>query len=304
LKRLAVIVGSAGQDGTFLTLLLESHGYVVLGLKRGDLEIADPIAVGGFVATHKPSEVYFLAAHHHSSEDIPDIEGEMFRQSMRTHFDAPVNFLEAIASFSPTTRFFYAASSHVFGPPEKGMQDELTPLQPESVYAITKVAGMMACRRYRNVKGVFSSIGILFNHESPLRSPKFVTRKIAASAARIAKEGQGYITLGNLDTLVDWGSAADYVDAMHRILRTDQPGDYVIATGVLHSVRQFAEIAFQSVGLDYRNHVISKPEILMRHPPPRVGDSSRLRKETGWSPTVDFEEMVRLMVSAEMLQTQ
>lgn len=300
MKRIAVVVGSAGQDGALLSQLLEKRGYEVLGLKRGDMDIADPEAVASFVSRHKPVEIYFLAAHHHSSEDIPDGEGDLLRQSMRTHFDAPVNFLDAITTYSNESRFFYAASSHVFGSPGESMQTEETPLQPETAYAITKVAGMMACRYYRKMKGVFASVGILYNHESPLRSEKFVTRKIASAAARIAREGQGSIVLGDLDARIDWGYAPDYVDAMHRILRMEHPGEYIVATGEAHTVREFAEIAFRSVELDYRNYVSTRQEILLRQNPPRVGDSSRLRKETGWAPTICFEEMVRRLVAAEM----
>lgn len=300
MKALAVVVGSAGQDGTLLSQLLDRRGYEVHGLKRGDLDIGDPDAVTGFVSRHSPAEIYFLAAYHHSWEDLPDAEGDLFRQSMRIHFDAAVNFLDAIAMHSSDSRFFYAASSHVFGLPGEDRQTEETPLQPETVYAITKVAGMMACRRYREAKRVFASIGFLYNHESPLRSRHFVSRKIACAAARIAREGQGSIVLGDLEARVDWGYAPDFVDAMHRILRLDRPGEFVVATGEAHTVREFAEIAFRSVGLDYRSHVSTQAGLLLRNNPPRIGDSSRLRRETGWAPSIGFEEMVRRMVMAEM----
>ncbi len=300
MKRVAVVVGSGGQDGTLLTELLDGLDYEVIGLRRGDLDTGDHWVVADFVARHKPAEIYYLAAYHHSSEDIPDGEGELFHQSMRTHFDDPVNFLDAISIHSPSSRFFYAASSHVFGAQGEGLQNEETPFQPESAYAISKVAGMMACRYYRKNKGVFASVGILYNHESPLRSKKFVTRKIVSAAARIAREGQGNIVLGDLAARIDWGYAPDYVDAMHRILSIEQPGNYVVATGEAHAVGEFAEIAFRSVGLDYQNHVSTKQKILLRQNPSRVGDASRLRRETGWKPTVSFEEMVNRLVVAEI----
>ena len=299
MKHIAVVVGSAGQDGTLLSQLLEHLGYEVLGLKRGDMDIFDSDAVVSFVSRHKPSEIYFLAAHHHSSEDITDNEGELFRLSMRIHFDAAVNFLNAIATRSPASRFFYAASSHVFGLTQGGKQSEATPLQPDSVYGITKVSGMMACRYYREKKGVFASVGILYNHESPLRDHRFVSRKIASTAARIAREGHGSIVLGNLDAQVDWGYAPDYVKAMSQILQAERPREYVIATGEAHTVREFAEIAFRSVGVDYRQHVSTKLELLTRQNLPRIGDASQLRTDTGWSPSISFEEMVRRLVYAE-----
>jgi len=272
----------------------------VQGLARGDPDIGDPAAIAGFVRQQQPAEIYFLAAHHHSSEDLPEGEGELFRQSMRTHFDGAVNFLDAIALHARASRFFYAASSHVFGPPAATMQSEATPLQPETVYAITKAAGMMACRRYRETQRVFASAGILYNHESPLRSERFVSRKIACAAARIARDGGGSVELGDLEARVDWGYAPDYVDAMHRILQLERPGEFVVATGETHTVREFAEIAFRSAGLDYRRHVMARPELLARQNPPRIGDASRLRRETGWAPSIGFEEMVRRMVAAEM----
>lgn len=299
MSHVAVIVGSAGQDGTLLSQLLESRGYTVIGLKRGDMDICDADAVEKLVARQKPAEIYFLAAHHHSSEDTPDNEGELLHQSMRTHFDAAVNFLNAIATRSPTSRFFYAASSHVFGVSLGGMQNEASPLQPESAYGITKVAGMMACRYYREKKGIFASVGILYNHESPLRDHRFVSRKIASAAARIAREGQGSIELGDLDAQVDWGYAPDYVEAMNRILRAERPCEYVIATGKAHTVREFAEIAFRCVGLDYRQHITSKPELLMRKNPPRIGEATRLRTDTGWTPSITFQEMVHRLVETE-----
>lgn len=295
----AIVVGSAGQDGVLLSQLLENRGYRVVGLKRGDMELGDADAVEDFVARQTPAEIYFLAAHHHSSEEITDHEGELFRLSMSTHFHAAVNFLNAIATRSPNSRFFYAASSHVFGLSNGSKQNENSPLLPDSVYGTTKVAGVMACRHYREKKGIFASVGILYNHESPLRNHRFVSRKIASAVARIAREGQGSIVLGNMDAQVDWGYAPDYVEAMSRILRAERSCEYVIATGEAHTVREFAEIAFRSVGLDYRQHVATKPELLMRHNSPRIGDATRLRTDTGWSPSISFEEMVCRLVDAE-----
>lgn len=298
--KVSVVVGSGGQDGTLLSQLLERRGWEVLCITRRNLDISDPGAVSALVRVHKPATIYFLAAHHHSSENLPSGEGNLFRESMRVHFDAAVNFLDSIAAHSPATRFFYASSSHVFGMCGEDMQTEDTPLQPETPYAITKVAGMMACRRYRETQDTFASIGILYNHESPLRSPHFITRKLAIAAARIAHQEQGEVVVGDLDARVDWGYAPDFVDAMTRILELGRPDDYIVATGETHSVREFAEIAFGSVGLNYRNHVVARPNRSLRQSPARIGDASRLRRETGWAPAIGFEEMVVRMVNAEM----
>lgn len=297
-----MIVGSGGQDGQLLAGQLQSLGYEVCGLERKSMDIADPDAVTGLISDMHPQEVYFLAAHHHSSEDESSDEGDLFRQSISTNTVAVVNFLDAIASRSPASRFFFASSCLMFPPSENGMQNEDTLLRPDSAYAITKAAGMAICRHYREKRGVFASVGILYNHESPLRSGRFVTRKIASAAARIAKEGAGGLILGDVEAKVDWGYAPDYVDAMYRILQIDQPAEYVIATGEAHTVRELADIAFRHVGLDYRDHLTEKPQALSRKNLTRIGDSSRLRSHTGWKPTVSFKELVCLMVDAALLE--
>jgi GDPmannose 4,6-dehydratase len=161
---------------------------------------------------------------------------------------------------------------------------------------------MLMTRYYREKRGIFASVGILYNHESPLRSPRFVTRKIASAAARIATEGSGELVLGDIEARVDWGYARDYVNAIHLVLQTDRPGDYVIASGEAHTVGEFADIAFRHVGLDYRNHLVLRPQTLSRKNLTRIGDSSRLRFQTGWRPTVSFAELVCLMVDAELKQ--
>jgi len=296
---IAVIVGSNGQDGQLLNERLQNLGYEVIGLKKGSFDITNPEEVTKFTNDVQPQEIYFLAAHHHSSEDERQDDGELFRKSISIHTTAAVNFLDSITNHSPTTRFFYASSCLVFSPAENEMQNEDTAFHPESAYAFTKVFGMMACWHYRK-KGVFASIGILYNHESPLRSRRFVSRKIAAAAAKIAQDGLGSFALGDLEAKVDWGYAPDYVEAMHLILQTDQPKDYVIASGQTHTVREFADIAFKHVGLDYRNHLSVESQPIYRTNLTRIGDSTRLRKETGWKPTISFEELVRRMVEAEI----
>lgn len=297
---IAVIVGSGGQDGLLLTDKLKSLGYSVVGLIKDAIDITNPGSVNKFISDVRPKEVYFLAAYHHSSEDAPENEGELFRKSFDVHAVAAINFLDAIANFSPESRFFYASSCLVFEASEDQMQTEVTELRPESPYAISKVAGMNACHFYRSKKGVFASIGILYNHESPIRSIRFVTRKIAEAAARIAQEREGALVLGNLEAKVDWGYAPDYVDAMHRVLQLDTPKDYIVATGESHAVRDFAYLAFKHVGLNYLDYVSEKPNTLSRNNFSRIGDSTRLQLATGWIPSVSFEEMVTIMVDSEL----
>ena len=296
----AVIVGSGGQDGTLLTQLLMKRGYSVFGLKRNDLDILDSKKVIDFIKDLKPAEIYYLAAYHHSSENLPPSSGDMFRQSMDVHFYGLVNFLDAIILVSPSCRLFFASSSHIFGSVENGMQTEETVYDPQSEYAITKVAGMRACQHYRRVNKVFASIGILYNHESSLRKSNFLSKKIAVAAACISKEGSGTLDLADLEAGIDWGDASDFVDAMHRILQLERPSDYILATGHLSTVREFAEVAFKYVGLDYKNHVISNKNKMIRNNYRRIGDFSKLNADTGWAPSISLEQMVQNLVQAEI----
>lgn len=303
-SQVAVIVGSSGQDGQLLEDHLQSLEYKVITIHRKSMNITDPSSVTKLISDTMPKEVYFLAAHHHSSEDECTDVGELFRQSISTNTIATVNFLDAIASRSQASKFFYASSCLVFPPMENGLQTEDTLHLPDDAYGISKAAGMAICKHYREKKGVFASVGILYNHESPLRKARYVSKKIALAAARIAKEGGGKFVLGDVDARVDWGYARDYVNAMHLILQTIKPADYVIATGEQHTVGQFAQIAFEHVGLDYRDYLLVRPQSIPRKNLTRIGDSSRLRLDTGWKPSVSFEELVCLMVDAEMFRME
>jgi GDPmannose 4,6-dehydratase len=301
LKRRAIIVGSKGQDGRLLSNLLTDKGYELVLVSKGDPDILNRADVSDLVSRTNPDEIYFLAAHHHSSEDEFESDVCLFRKSSETHVISAVNFLEAIASKAPSTRFFYASSSHIFPHSTGHLLNEETAPAPENIYAITKLAGMMACRFYRDKRKVFVSCGILFNHESALRPPTYLSRKVAIAAARIFKYKTGTLVLGDLDAVVDWGYASDYVEAMFRVLQLEYPSDYVIASGEAHTVRQFVEIAFSHLGLDYTEHVKLKSELLSKHMGTRIGDPSRLKADTGWNPTVKFEDMVRMMVDAELV---
>src|SRR5262245_1614095 len=274
MTRKAIVVGSSGQDGQILSKQLESRGTEVLGCVRRsaaaanskhitiDICAADQVAT--LVKSFRPDEIYFLAAYHHSAEEGGYGFAEVLRRSLDVHCVALVNFLDAVAVHAPTARVFYAASSHVFGRPDKGVQNEQTPINPVSAYGISKAAGLFACRHYRETYGLFASAGILYNHESELRSEKFVSRRIARGVAAIVRSEAKGLTLGNLDATVDWGYAPDYTDAMQKILAAAEPGDFVIASGKPHTVRDFAQIAFESVGLDYADYVRCDPSVVNR----------------------------------------
>jgi GDPmannose 4,6-dehydratase len=314
----ALITGITGQDGSYLAELLLAKGYDVHGLVRrsssisrtrlqrlhqgadgdkvtlhyGDLD--DPLGLVRIISAVQPDEVYHLSAQSHVqvSFDVPDYTGSV--TGLGT-----LRLLEALRISGVPARFYQASSSEMFGsaaPP----QSELTPFHPRSPYAIAKVYAYWATINYREAYGMFACNGILFNHESPRRGENFVTRKITKAVAAIAAGQQDQLHLGNLDARRDWGFAGDYVDAMWRMLQTDQPDDFVIATGEAHSVREFCEEAFGHAGLDYRDHVVTDPRFFR---PSEVdyllGDPSKAREHLGWEPATRFAELVRMMVDAD-----
>jgi GDPmannose 4,6-dehydratase len=296
--RKAIVIGARGQDGTLLTKLLLESGYHVTGIGRGDMDIGDPLAVQKLLLSGC-DQVYYLAAHHHSSQDST-VSGdrELFEKSHAVHVAGLLNFLEAIRMTSLGTRLFYASSSLVFGSPQSEPQNESTPLNPTCIYGITKACGMHLCRHYREKHGLFAAAGILFNHESPLRQPQFVIPKIIRMAISISNSSHEKLELGNLSARVDWGYAPDYVDAMHKILALEHPEDFVMATGETHSVQEVVEIVFGKLGLEWQMHVIESPTLLTRNRSLLRGDSTKLRRATGWQPTLEFKNMVLKLLEA------
>ncbi|MEI8315046.1 MAG: GDP-mannose 4,6-dehydratase [Verrucomicrobiota bacterium] len=297
----AVITGSAGQDGTYLSAHLSSLGYRVIGLTRtGVADIADAGHVTRLLEELQPAEVYHLAAYHHSSQDTLSDDLAVFRHSNAVHCIATANLLEAIRKATPATRFFFAASCHLFGAPTTALQDEATPFNPDGLYGITKLMGVQLCHYYRHKYQMFAAVGILYNHESPLRAPNFVSQKIVKAAVAIRAGRQTGLTLGDLDATVDWGFAGDYVDAMHRTLQLPSAEDFVIASGTPHRVGEFVEEAFQVVGLDWRKYVVIDPALLRQSQRlPLVGNSSKLSRMTDWEPHTNLKELVRIMIAAE-----
>lgn len=305
----AIIVGSEGQDGRILYDRLRQEDYALLGVGRGtirsteasapdQLDVLDREAVRSLVAEMRPDEVYYLAAHHRSSEQrTGDGNLEEFEASFRIHVTGLLNFLEALREHRRTSppRLVYAASCRIFGDSRPGSLDESSPFQPESVYGITKMAGLLCCRFYRNQHGLHASTCILFNHESPLRRPEFVSQRIIRGVLAIRRNPETRLVLGDLTATIDWGYAPDHVDAMVRIVRLPEPGEFVVATGEAHTVQEFARIAFELAGLDWRAHVEENPSLVARRGVRLVGDAGKLRLATGWKPSVPFEEMIRLM---------
>lgn len=318
----ALITGITGQDGAYLSELLLSKGYEVYGIIRrsstfntsridhlykdpheknvrlkliyGDL--ADASSVSRIVRDVNPDEIYNLAAQSHVrvSFDVPEYTGEI--TAMGT-----TRLLEAIRETGSRAKFYQASSSEMYGKVLETPQTEKTPFYPRSPYAAAKVYSYWMTVNYREAYNLFACNGILFNHESPRRGETFVTRKITMAVARIKHGLQNKLFLGNIDSKRDWGFAGDYVEAMWLMLQQDRPDDYVIATGETHSVREFLTLAFGHVGLDWKKFV----EIDKRYFRPTevdllLGDPSKARRKLKWKPKVGFEQLVQMMVDADM----
>jgi GDPmannose 4,6-dehydratase len=310
----ALITGIGGQDGSYLAELLLDQGYEVFGVVRGggafpnleairdriELIEADLLDQGSLVRAleqTEPREVYHLAA--------PSFVPDSWKRPVETAEFAAVGataMLEALRTVAPEARFYQASSSEIFGRPREKPQSDRTPLAPLTPYGVAKAYAHFIVGTYRERYGMHASSGILYNHESPRRPLEFVTRKISHAAAAISLGLQDSVELGNLDACRDWGYAGDYVRAMWLMLQQDEPGDYVIATGTLHSVRDLVERAFTRVGLDWQEHV-RVDESLQRGKAELfdlVGDPSKARERLGWTPDVDFEALVDLLVDADV----
>ena len=318
----ALITGVTGQDGSYLAELLLAKGYEVHGIVRrssstvrlrldhmtGDQELYnqrlflhyadldDITTIRRLLNKLHPDEIYHLAGQSHvgASFDIPESTCEF--TAMGT-----LRLLEIVRDLDPLPKFLHAGSSEMFGHPDQQPQNELTPLNPITPYGVAKTFATNMVRVYRESFGLFACNAICFNHESPRRGESFVTRKITRAAARIKLGLQNSVTLGNVDGQRDWGCAIDYVDAFHRMLQMDQPRDLVLATGKLHRVSDWLEIAFQHVGLDWRKHVETDPRFLRKADPTRlIGDPTQASISIHWQPTTSFEEMVCGMVDHDL----
>lgn len=314
----ALITGIAGQDGSYLAELLLSKGYQVHGVVRREA-LEDPqrlvnlrhvlnaiqlhvgaidnhLSIYKIVAQIRPDECYHLASSSFVSYNFEDESSLVANNFTATHA-----LLAGIKELAPGCRVYYAGSSEMFGDARVSPQNELTHFNPRSVYGISKLAAFHLARNYREHHKLFVAAGILYNHESPRRGYQFVTRKITSTVAKIHLGLADRLELGNIDALRDWGYSPDYVVAMHAMLQQDQPGDFVIATGELHSVRDFLTQAFAVVGLDYEAYThINPSHFRPGEAVPLCGDASKARKELGWKPTKGFEEIVNEMVVADI----
>lgn len=311
----ALITGIAGQDGTYLAQELLQRGYQVHGtvrrppaeasLRRESLrervtlhqaDLLDQDRLIQLIEQVRPTEIYNLAAQSFvpASWQHPLADAEVTALGV-------ARLLEAIRATNPLIRLFQAGSSEVFGAPREEPQSEQTPFSPRTPYAAAKAYAHWLCVSYREKYGMFTSCGILFNHESPLRGPQFVTRKVSQGVAAIKRGRESQLRLGNLEGRRDWGFAGDYARAMMLMLQQPNGDDYVIATGRTHSVRELVELAFRHVGLDWRDHVeVDSALVRVEEGTLRRGDNSKAREKLGWQPTVTFEQLVALMVDADL----
>ena len=319
----ALITGITGQDGSHLAEYLLSLDYEVHGLVRR-VALEDPArrftrighlldhvhlhaaslesypSIFSVVGRLELDECYHLAAQSFVAESFADGFSTMNTNINGTHY-----VLAALRELRPSCRFYFAGSSEMFGKVAETPQRETTRFHPRSPYGISKVAGFELTRNYREAYGMFCASGILFNHEGPRRGFEFVTRKITSAAARIKLGLDLELRLGNLDARRDWGHAADYVRAMHLMLQQPEPDDFVVATGESHSVREFCELAFAEVGLDYRNHVKTDPRFQRpAEVDSLVGDSSKARRVLGWEPRHTFQGLVKEMVWHDLEQAR
>ena len=308
-----MIIGSFGQDGGYLFDLLKDKGYMVIGVGRATVESNSVLALEAvdilsscqmrkMVRQYPVDEIYYLAAHQHSAEMGTPDDYELFSESFDVHVNGLLNLLESVKETGNKTSVFYAGSSHIYGDVSEFPQSESTPQKPDSIYGISKQTGMHLMRYYRETYGMFCASGILFNHESPRRSPQFLLQKIATSAVAIKHRKQSQLFLGDLSATCDWGFAGDYVEAMWRILQLEYPSDFVIGSGSLHTVQEFVEIVFASLDMDWTKYVVERPFLLKKKQQltPLLGDTTKLRVATGWKPRTCFEELARLMTESAL----
>jgi GDPmannose 4,6-dehydratase len=310
--RRALVTGASGQDGHYLTRHLVERGREVLGVSRRlpddpagrhlALDITDHAGLRAVLADFAPDEIYHLAAYHRSSAARTDLspadEQELY---FRHNVDATRALLRSALELRPDCRVFLAGSCHLFGETDERPQNERTPIRPNSVYGITKASNLWLGRYYRQSLGLFCATGILYNHESPLRGPSFVTARIVRAAARIARGEKERLALGDLEAQVDWGFAGDYVQAMVAMLEASLADDFIIASGALHRVRDFVETAFAHLGLDWRQHVEQQDGV--HRPVAKTvyhGDITAIGSRLGWQPRLPFEELVRQMVDFQV----
>lgn len=315
----AFITGITGQDGSYLAEYLLDLGYEVHGLVRPNAgseedrslwriqEIKDKLflhtgnledysSLESLIRTIKPEECYHLAAETFVFNTLEDESAILKTNTQSTH-----HLLLGLKNHAPDCRFFFAGSSEMFGQASESPQDENTPFNPRSIYGVSKVIGHDLIRYYRDHLGLFACTGVLYNHESPRRGERFVTRKITSTAVKIKLGMETELRLGNIEAERDWGYAGDTITAMHAMLNANQPDHFVIATGTTHTIQDFLERAFGELGLDYEEYLIIDEEFYRpKEEVPLVGNADKIRTQLKWEPKVSFESMVQEMIQSDL----
>ena len=308
----AVIVGIFGQDGQFLCNHLEKKEYLVIGIGRKTvyssdqswkkfIDISKKDDVDYIIEKLRPDEVYYLAACHHSSEDIKENISQLLINSYLVNVFGYINFLESILKFSKTSRIFYAASCHIFGDVQEQVQDESTKFSPSSIYAITKLDGLYLSRYFRLKHLIHSSVGILYNHESHLRNPNFVSRKIVKAAVEIKEGTRDELVLGDLDARIDWGYAGDYVKAAYDIMQLKTPDFFIIASGKSHSVEFFAKKCFEYIGLNYKKYLgVDKKLFRPKRNSTLVGNANKAKRLIKFKNKTNVQKLISIMMENDL----
>jgi GDPmannose 4,6-dehydratase len=312
-QKTALVTGALGQDGTYLSEYLVGKGYRVIGTTRdkrpisiqsigesqieiATLDVSSQSAVAEILDLYHPNEIYHLAARASSADLNSDPEQTLVINGMSVLY-----FLESIRRFAPEMKFCHACSSEIFAGSDITPQLEITQFRPLNIYGVAKALSANLIRTYRSAFGLYACSAILYNHESPIRRQNFITRKVSLGVASIYLGQADRLVVGNLDDTRDWGYALDSMKAMHMMLQHEEADDYVVATGVSHSVRQLCEIAFKRVGLDYRKYVVVDPTFARRIDAVELrGDPRKVMNVLGWKPSVSFEELVHMMVDADI----
>jgi GDPmannose 4,6-dehydratase len=318
MKKTAIITGVTGQDGSYMAKLLLEKGYKVYGTVRRSTKInldnltylgvrndvdlivgdlLDEAGINHMINTIRPQELYNMAA-----QSFVGISWDLNKWTTEVNCLGPLNLLNAIKFYSPTTKFYQASSAEMFGNVKQKIRSESTPFEPRSPYGISKLYSYWMTINFRESYGIHASNGIQFNHESPIRGKEFVTRKVTDGVARIKLGLANKIDLGNLDITRDWGYAGDFVEAAWRMLQLDRPTDFVLSTGISHSIRDLLEIAFSAADIpNWQQYIQIDPGLLR---PAELyslrGDSSKAKQLLGWEPTVDFNSLINMMVTSDL----
>jgi GDPmannose 4,6-dehydratase len=297
--RTALIVGSAGQDGNLMQEILAREGLRCVNINRGNCDIRDYSQVSAVISQSKPHYLFYFAAHHTSAT-----EEQMVEQN-RAYFDintiGVLNCLDAIKLISPDTRFFFTSSSLIFMPSISERLNEQSKLSLCDLYTISKHASMKLCDHYREKFGLHTTVGIMFNHESRYRKSKFVSKKIIEYVAAVNLGTTDKLSLGDLNTVVDWGAAEDYMEAAYLLLKNGKVGHYVFSSGTGHTLRNFCEVAFSYKGLDYTDYVSSHQESMARINHTRIGDNTKLKETLNWWPKTSFDKMIGNMIDNQIV---